>query len=167
MNGAIGEVYSSLNGQFRGDLLRPGHTEFSEARRIWNGMVARTPGLIARCAGVQDVQAVVRAASAAGISPAIRCGGHSLAGFSSCEGGMVIDLTNMRQVNVEETDPRARFSGGAPLAPAPTLPPPNAAAPPPPRVSPTTARGPGLSSGSAVAMRPAATHPPAAPTSPP
>jgi len=112
MNGAIGEVYSSLNGQFRGDLLRPGHTEFSEARRIWNGMVARTPGLIARCAGVQDVQAVVRAASAAGISPAIRCGGHSLAGFSSCEGGLVIDLTNMRQVNVEETNRRARFSGG-------------------------------------------------------
>src|SRR5260370_40551371 len=112
MNGAIGEVYSSLNGQFRGDLLRPGHTEFSEARRIWNGMVARTPGLIARCAGVQDVQAVVRAASAAGIFPAIRCGGHSLAGFSSCEGGLVIDLTSMRQVNVEETSRRARFSGG-------------------------------------------------------
>src|SRR5260370_15941858 len=115
MNGGIGEVYSSLNGQFRGDLLRPGHTEFSEARRIWNGMVARTPGLIARCAGVQDVQAVVRAASAAGISPAIRCGGHSLAGFSSCEGGLVIDLTNMRQVNVEETNRRARFSGGVHL----------------------------------------------------
>jgi len=112
MNRAIGEVYSSLNGQFRGDLLRPGHTEFSEARRIWNGMVARTPGLIARCAGVQDVQAVIRAASAAGIFPAIRCGGHSLAGFSSCEGGLVIDLTSMRQVSVEETNRRARFSGG-------------------------------------------------------
>ncbi len=112
MNGAIGEVYSSLNGRFRGDLLRPGYTEFSEARRIWNGMVARTPGLIARCAGVQDVQAVVRAASAAGIFPAIRCGGHSLAGFSSCEGGLVIDLTSMRQVHVEETNRRARFSGG-------------------------------------------------------
>jgi len=112
MSGTIEEVYSSLNGQFRGDLLRPGHTEFSEARRIWNGMVARTPGLIARCAGVQDVQAVVRAASAAGIFPAIRCGGHSLAGFSTCEGGLVIDLTRMREVNVEEANRRARFSGG-------------------------------------------------------
>ena len=112
MSRAIDEVYSSLNGRFRGDLLRPGHTEFSEARRIWNGMVARTPGLIARCAGVPDVQAAVRAASAAGVFPAIRCGGHSLAGFSSCEGGLVIDLTRMRQVNVDEINRRARFSGG-------------------------------------------------------
>jgi FAD binding domain/Berberine and berberine like len=109
---AIEEVYSSLSGQFRGDLLRPGHAEFPEARRIWNGMVARTPGLIARCADVPDVQAIVRAASAAVIFPAIRCGGHSLAGFSSCEGGLVIDLTRMRQVSVDEKNRRARFSGG-------------------------------------------------------
>ena len=112
MSGAIEQVYSSLSGQFRGDLLRPGDTEFSEARRIWNGMVARKPGLIARCTGVPDVQAVVRSASAAGVFPAIRCGGHSLAGFSSCEDGLVIDLTRMRQVNVDETNRRARFSGG-------------------------------------------------------
>jgi hypothetical protein len=109
---AIEEVYSSLSGRFRGDLLRPGHPEFPEARRIWNGMVARTPGLIARCADVPDVQAIVRAASAAGIFPAIRCGGHSLAGFSSCEGGLVIDLSRMRQVSVDEQTRRARFSGG-------------------------------------------------------
>lgn len=112
MSTPIEEVYSSLSGRFRGDLLRPGHPEFPEARRIWNGMVARTPALIARCADVPDVQAIVRAASAAGISPAIRCGGHSLAGFSSCEGGLVIDLTRMRQVSVDEKNRRARFSGG-------------------------------------------------------
>src|SRR5260370_12838859 len=124
MSTAIEEVYSSRNGQFRGDLLRPSHTEFSEARRIWNGMVARTPGLIARCAGVRDVQAAVRAASAAGVFPAIRCGGHSLAGFSSCEGGLVIDLTRMRQVNVDETNPRARFNGRCLLGTAPPTTPP-------------------------------------------
>jgi FAD binding domain-containing protein/berberine-like enzyme len=112
MSRAIEDVYSSLNGRFRGDLLRPGHSEFSEARRIWNGMVARTPGLIARCAGLADVQAAVRTASAAGVFPAIRCGGHSLAGFSSCDGGVVIDLTRMRQVHVDEINRRARFSGG-------------------------------------------------------
>lgn len=112
MNGAIEDVYSSLKGQFRGDMLRPGDPEFAEARRIWNGMVARKPGLIARCTGVPDVQAVVRSAGAAGVFPAIRCGGHSLAGFSSCEGGLVIDLSRMRQVSVDETNRRARFSGG-------------------------------------------------------
>jgi FAD binding domain-containing protein/berberine-like enzyme len=112
MSGPIEEVYSSLNGRFRGDLLRPEHPEFAEARRIWNGMVARTPGLIARCASVPDVQAVVRAASTGGVFPAIRCGGHSLAGFSSCEGGLVIDLGRMRHVSVDETSRRARFGGG-------------------------------------------------------
>jgi len=112
MSGAIEEVHSSLRGQFHGDLLRPGDTEFYEARRIWNGMVARKPALIARCTGVPDVQAVIRSARAAGVFPAIRCGGHSLAGFSSCEDGLVIDLTRMRQVHVDETNRRARFSGG-------------------------------------------------------
>jgi hypothetical protein len=112
MSSAIEDVYSSLKRQFRGDLLRPGHAEFSEARRIWNGMVARTPGLIARCATVPDVQAVVRAASAAGVAPAIHCGGHSLAGFSSCEGGLVLNLTRMRRVHVDEVNRRARFNGG-------------------------------------------------------
>src|SRR5713101_8051625 len=112
MSSAIEDVYSSLKGQFRGDLLRPGHAEFSEARRIWNGMVARTPGLIARCATVPDVQAVVRAASAAGVAPAIHCRGHSLAGFSSCEDGLVLNLTRMRQVHVDEVNRRARFNGG-------------------------------------------------------
>jgi hypothetical protein len=112
MSSAIEDVYSSLKGQFRGDLLRPDHPEFSEARRIWNGMVARKPALIARCTGVRDVQIVIRSASAAGVFPAIRCGGHSLAGFSSCEDGLVIDLTRMRQVHVDEANRRARFSGG-------------------------------------------------------
>ncbi len=112
MNRAIEEICSSLNDRFRGDLLRPDHAEFPEARRIWNGMVARTPGLIALCADVPDLQAAVRAANATRTFPAIRCGGHSLAGFSSCEGGLVIDLSRMRQVKVDERNRRARFSGG-------------------------------------------------------
>ncbi|MGB2592163.1 MAG: FAD-binding oxidoreductase [Candidatus Acidiferrum sp.] len=75
-------------------------------------MVARTPGLIARCASVADVQAAVHAGNAAGVSIAIRCGGHSLAGFGSCEGGLVVDLSRMREVVVDEEKRRARFSGG-------------------------------------------------------
>jgi hypothetical protein len=106
------EVYSSLHRQFRGDLLRPGERGYEDARTIWNGMVARTPGLIARCADVGDVQNAVRAGASAGILTAIRCGGHSLAGFSTCDGGMVIDLSRMRQVYVDSEARRARFSGG-------------------------------------------------------
>ena len=106
------EVYSSLQRQFKGNLLRPGDDGYEEARVIWNGMVARTPGLIARCADVSDVQNAVRAASATGILTAIRCGGHSLAGFSTCDGGLVIDLSRMRQVAVDPETRRARFAGG-------------------------------------------------------
>jgi hypothetical protein len=106
------EVYSSLLQNFKGDLLRPCASGYEEARLVWNGMFDRRPALIARCADVSDVQAAVRAASQAGILTAIRCGGHSLAGFSTCDGGLVIDLSGMRQVTVDPEVRRARFSGG-------------------------------------------------------
>jgi hypothetical protein len=109
---AIEETYSALRGRFRGDLLRPGHPRYEDARAIWNAMVAKKPGLIARCLDVGDVQNAVRTASAAGILTAVRCGGHSLAGFSTCDGGLVIDLSRMRQVAVDSDARRARFAGG-------------------------------------------------------
>ena len=106
------EAYGSLHQRFKGDLLCPGEIGYEEARVIWNGMVARTPGLIARCADVSDVQNAVRAASETGILTAVRCGGHSLAGFSTCDRGMVIDLSRMRQVTVDPDSRRARIAGG-------------------------------------------------------
>ena len=113
MSKASAEVYSALRGQFRGDLLRPGDGEYEGARSIWNGMVARKPDLIARCADVADVQLVVRIAAAAEALTAIRCGGHSLAGFSTCDDGLVIDLSRMREVSVDPQTRRARFEGGS------------------------------------------------------
>ena len=112
MNSPIEEVYSSLKEQFRGDLLRPGEDEYADARPIWNGMVARTPGLIARCAEVSDVRTAVRVAAASGVLTAVRCGGHSLAGFGTCDGGMVVDLSRMRQVTVDREAARGWFAGG-------------------------------------------------------
>jgi FAD binding domain/Berberine and berberine like len=78
--------------------------------------VARKPGLIARCADVADVQLAVRAGAAAVTLTAIRCGGHSLAGFSTCEDGLVIDLSRMRAVTVDAQARRARFDGGCLLS---------------------------------------------------
>ena len=112
MVGASEEIYSSLHRRFKGDLLRPVDSGYEDARAIWNGMVARTPSLIARCADVSDVQSAVRAACETGILTAIRCGGHSLAGFSTCHGGLVIDLTRMRQVTIDPEARRARIAGG-------------------------------------------------------
>jgi len=106
------EAYASLRRRFKGDLLRPGESGYEDARVIWNGMVARTPGLIARCADVSDVQNAIRTASKTSILTAVRCGGHSLAGFSTCDGGLVIDLSRMRQVTVDPESRRARTAGG-------------------------------------------------------
>ncbi len=112
MTTAIEETFSALKGRFHGDLLRPADAEYLHARNIWNGMVARTPGLIARCADVSDVQSAVRTAKSAGALTAVRCGGHSLAGFSTCDGGLVIDLSRMRDVFVDPDTRRGRFAGG-------------------------------------------------------
>jgi len=109
---AINEIYSSLRGHFHGDLLRPGNVGYEDARTIWNSMVAKKPGLIARCRDVGDVQAAVRAASKSMVGTAVRCGGHSLAGFGTCDGGLVIDLSRMRHVTVDADRRRAKFEGG-------------------------------------------------------
>src|SRR3984957_13166925 len=106
------EVYASLHPRFKGDLVRPADSGYEDARLIWNGMFARTPGLIARCADTSDVQSAVRAAVEVDLLTAVRCGGHILAGFSTCDGGMVIDLSRMRQVTVDPEARRARIAGG-------------------------------------------------------
>src|SRR6202451_231884 len=112
MSNVTAEVYSALSPQFRGDLLRPVDGEYDGVRGIWNGMVARKPGLIARCADVADVQLAARTGAAAETLTAIRCGGHSLAGFGTCDDGLVIDLSRMRGVSVDAQARRARFEGG-------------------------------------------------------
>jgi hypothetical protein len=112
MTTPLEDFCSAIRGKFEGDLIRSGDPEFPEASRIWNSMVARTPGAITRCAGVPDVQTVVRAAAEAGLLAAVRCGGHSLAGFGSCDGGLVIDLSRLRHVEVDLGTRRAKFAGG-------------------------------------------------------
>jgi hypothetical protein len=112
MTKAIDEVHAALKRHFKGRLLRPEDAEYPDARRIWNGLVARRPGLIARCNDSSDVQAAVCAAGSAGVLTAVRCGGHSLAGFSSCDDGLVIDLSPMRKVEVFPEARHARFEGG-------------------------------------------------------
>jgi hypothetical protein len=112
MTSAIEEVYGALKERFRGDLIRMGDAEYEQVRGIWNAMVARKPGLIARCADVRDIQSAVRSAAATGVLTAVRCGGHSLAGFSTCDDGLIIDLSRMRQVNVDSQAFRAWFAGG-------------------------------------------------------
>ena len=112
MTKALEDFCDAIRGKFKGDLIRHDNPEFAEAGRIWNAMVARTPGAIARCADVADVQLIVRHAQETGVLTAVRCGGHSLAGFGSCDGGLVIDLSRLRRVDLDAAWRRARFGGG-------------------------------------------------------
>jgi hypothetical protein len=111
MTEASSELHAALRPHFKGELIRPADISYESARAVWNGVASRYPLLIARCANVSDVQLAVRAASRAGILTAIRCGGHSLAGFSTCD-GLVIDLSGMREVRVDPERRRASVGGG-------------------------------------------------------
>jgi hypothetical protein len=112
MTKALEDFCDAIRGKFKGDLIRENNPEFKETSKIWNAMVARTPAAIARCADVADVQLVVRHAQEIGVLTAVRCGGHSLAGFGSCDGGLVIELSRLREVEVDAASRRARFGGG-------------------------------------------------------
>jgi FAD/FMN-containing dehydrogenase len=112
MDNLIEDVYRNLSGRFEGTLLRSPDAGYGEATQIWNGMFSRRPGLFAFCRDARDVQAAVRVAATSGVLTAVRCGGHSLAGFSTCDQGLVIDLSPMREVRVDPEARTAHFSGG-------------------------------------------------------
>jgi FAD/FMN-containing dehydrogenase len=96
---------SELRDAFRGQLVQPEDPGYEEHRRIWNGSIDRHPALIARCAGVSDVVQALQFARRADLRVAVRGGGHSFPGFSTCDGGVVIDLSPMKGIRV---DPEAR-----------------------------------------------------------
>jgi FAD/FMN-containing dehydrogenase len=102
-----------LRSGFRGQLIVPGDREYDASRVVWNAIADRHPALIARCTRVEDVIAAVRFARDHDLVIAVRGGGHSVAGFSTCDGGMVIDLSGMRAVSVDPAKRIARVEGGA------------------------------------------------------
>lgn len=87
--------------QFRGEILTPGSAEYETSRRIWNGMIDRRPAAIARCSGPADVRTAVRFAVEQDIYPAIRAGGHNVAGLAMVDDGLVLDLTRMRGIRID------------------------------------------------------------------
>src|SRR5215831_1005357 len=96
----------------RGDVLKPADPGYAD-KPIYNAMHRHRPALIVRCTGTADVVDAVKFARAHGLLVAVRGGGHSVAGHSSCDGGMVIDLTRMRGVDVDPGTRIARAQGGA------------------------------------------------------
>ena len=110
-----GSGLQALDGGMRGNLLTPASADYDAARAVWNAMIDRRPGLIARCAGPADVAAAVRFARAHDLLLAVRGGGHNIAGNAACDGGMVIDLSAMRSVRVDPAGRTARVEPGCTL----------------------------------------------------
>jgi FAD/FMN-containing dehydrogenase len=98
---------------FGGAVVRPGDASYDEARSVFNAMIDKSPSMIAQCESVADVAAAVRYGVQEGLEIAVRGGGHSVAGAGVTEGGIVVDLRRMRQVQIDPEARLARVEGGA------------------------------------------------------
>lgn len=109
---AVKELGDSL----RGNLLLPGHEAYEEARRILNASINKHPALIVQCRGSADVKSAVDFARDSNLLVAVKCGGHSFSGKSTCDGGMMIDLSTLRHVRIDLEARTADVAGGSLLA---------------------------------------------------
>ena len=107
------QTLTTLAGRIAGQLIRPTDASFDEARKVWNGMIDRRPGLIVRPAGVDDVIAAVNFAQDEALAISVRGGGHHAAGGAVNDGGLVIDLSELRNVTYDPASQTARAQGGA------------------------------------------------------
>ena len=106
---AIKDFATSL----RGRLITIDDADYDQERRLWNKMFDARPALIARCSGAADVAQSIQFARERELLVAVRGGGHSYQGYSTCNGGLVIDLSSIRGVRVDPIAKRARAAAGA------------------------------------------------------
>ena len=109
----VDERVGALATELTGTLLRPGDAGYDEARRIHNGLIDKRPALIARCRSAADIARAISFAREVGLEISIRGGGHNVAGRACTEGGLMIDLAEMRAVEVDPERRTARAQGGA------------------------------------------------------
>jgi FAD/FMN-containing dehydrogenase len=102
----------SFRSIMRGEVLEPSSPSYDTTRIVWNGMIDRRPALIARCRSSADVEASVNFAREERLAIAIRSGGHNVAGYAVCDGGLMIDMSLMNGVRVAGLN-RAFVEGGA------------------------------------------------------
>src|SRR4051812_2543799 len=107
-DGSIAELAEAV----RGEVIRPADPGYEQARAVWNGAIDRRPALIVRCAGVADVLKAVEFARSEQLVVAVRGGAHSIPGFSTVDGGIVIDLSPMQGIQVDPDARTVRAQGG-------------------------------------------------------
>jgi len=110
------EKIEALRRGFKGEIILPSDGAYESARKIWNAMIDKRPAVIARCATTSDVVRGIEFAKDTGLLLAVRGGGHNIAGNGICDGGIVIDLSQMRAASVNPETRRVTIEGGATLA---------------------------------------------------
>ena len=115
MAGLTTETLDNFKATLRGPMLQTGDDGYDTARSIWNAMIDRRPALIVRAAGVADVMASVNFARQHELLLAVRGGGHNIAGNAVCDGGLMLDLSLMKSVQIAPTARRAYVEAGATL----------------------------------------------------
>lgn len=101
-----------LKQELRGELLAPHNPEYDTARKVWNGMVDKRPALIARCADATDVVTCIRFARERDVLISVRGGGHNYAGKAICDDGLVVDLSRMKGIWVDQDRRTVRAQAG-------------------------------------------------------
>ena len=106
-------VIAGLRGEISGKVLEPSTEGYDEARKIWNGMIDRRPALIVQCASTFDVITAVKFATAHDLIISVRGGGHNITGNAVCDGGVMIDLSSMKKIQVDPVGKTATAETGA------------------------------------------------------
>lgn len=111
-SGSHEAIVNELKRHVSGAVLQPGETPFDEARSVWNAMIDRRPALIVQPTGVSDVVACVQVARDHGLPLSIKGGGHNIAGLAVCDGGLMVDMSQLRRVTVDTSHQVARAEPG-------------------------------------------------------
>jgi FAD/FMN-containing dehydrogenase len=107
------KALQQLQKSLRGGLLIPDSANYESARKVWNGMIDKRPAIIAQCTGPADVMRAVEFSREHDLLVAVRGGGHSISGKSTCEGGIVIDTSPIRYCSVNPQTRIARLGAGS------------------------------------------------------
>ncbi len=106
------KIMKEFKGSLHGELVLPGHKDYDTGRRVWNGMIDKHPSMIAYCVDNNDVIKSVNFARNHGLLTAVRGGGHNVAGNAVCDDGIVVDLSRMKQIEVNTASRIARAQAG-------------------------------------------------------
>ncbi|MBT8318503.1 MAG: FAD-binding oxidoreductase [Gramella sp.] len=105
-------IVETLRSNLRGELIQLGDVNYEDSRKIYNAMINKKPALIAKCVDVADVVTAVNFGRENNMLTAVRGGGHNGGGLGICDEGLVIDLSNLKNVRVDTTNNTVRVGGG-------------------------------------------------------